>query len=74
MRTTIDSAGCIVVPKPLRDELGLLPGQVLELELTDGRLQVEIAPVDIHVRDDGACDAYCFPCPQEELVLSAASP
>jgi AbrB family looped-hinge helix DNA binding protein len=49
MRTTIDSAGRIVVPKPLRDELGLQPGQVLELEVTDGRLQVEIAPIDIRL-------------------------
>ena len=49
MRTTIDSAGRIVVPKRLRDELGLQPGQVLELEVSDGRLQVEIAPVDIHL-------------------------
>jgi AbrB family looped-hinge helix DNA binding protein len=49
MRTTIDAAGRIVVPKPLRDELGLQPGQVLELEVTDGRLQVEIAPVDMHL-------------------------
>ena len=49
MRTTIDSAGRIVVPKPLRDELGLQPGQVLELEVSDGRLQVEVAPVDIRL-------------------------
>jgi len=49
MRTTIDSAGRIVVPKSLRDELGLQPGQVLDLEVTDGRLQVEIAPIDIRL-------------------------
>lgn len=49
MRATIDAAGRIVVPKPLRDELGLQPGQVLELEVSDGRLQVEIAPVDIRL-------------------------
>lgn len=49
MRATIDSAGRIVVPKPLRDELGLQPGQVLELEVSDGRLQVEVAPVDIRL-------------------------
>jgi AbrB family looped-hinge helix DNA binding protein len=49
MRTTIDSAGRIVVPKPLRDELGFQPGQVLELEVTDGRLQVEIASIDIRL-------------------------
>jgi AbrB family looped-hinge helix DNA binding protein len=50
MRTTIDSAGRIVVPKPLRDELGLQSGQLLELEVIDGRLQVEIAPLDIHLK------------------------
>lgn len=49
MRTTIDAAGRIVVPKPLRDEMGLEPGQVLDLELRDGRLEVEIAPVEIRL-------------------------
>jgi AbrB family looped-hinge helix DNA binding protein len=49
MRTTIDSAGRIVVPKRLRDEMGVQPGQVLELEVRDGRLQVEIAPIDIRL-------------------------
>ena len=49
MRTTIDAAGRIVVPKRLRDELGLQPGQALELEVSDGRLQVEIAPIDIRL-------------------------
>ena len=49
MKTTIDSAGRIVVPKRLRDELGLQPGQVLELEVSDGRLQVAIAPVDFRL-------------------------
>ncbi|MBA2342293.1 MAG: AbrB/MazE/SpoVT family DNA-binding domain-containing protein, partial [Thermoleophilaceae bacterium] len=29
MRTTIDSAGRIVVPKPLRDALGFGPGETL---------------------------------------------
>ncbi len=49
MRTTIDAAGRIVVPKRLRDEMGMQPGQVLQLEVKDGRLQVEIAPVDIRL-------------------------
>jgi len=49
MRTTIDAAGRIVVPKRLRDEMGLQPGQILELEVSDGRLYVEIAPVDIRL-------------------------
>jgi AbrB family looped-hinge helix DNA binding protein len=31
-RLTIDSAGRVVIPKPLRDELDLAPGDTLELE------------------------------------------
>jgi AbrB family looped-hinge helix DNA binding protein len=49
MKTTIDSAGRIVVPKRLRDEMGMRPGQLLELEVRDGRLQVEIAAMDIRL-------------------------
>lgn len=42
MRTTIDAAGRLVVPKRLREELGLSPGVELELEAVDGRLQVAV--------------------------------
>jgi AbrB family looped-hinge helix DNA binding protein len=49
MRTTIDAAGRIVVPKPLRDELGVQPGQVLELEVRDGRLEIEMVPVEMRL-------------------------
>lgn len=41
MITTIDSAGRIVVPKRLREELGFQPGQELELNAIDGRLEIE---------------------------------
>lgn len=44
MKTTIDSAGRIVVPKALRDALQLRPGQHLEARATDGRLEIEAAP------------------------------
>jgi AbrB family looped-hinge helix DNA binding protein len=51
MKTTIDSAGRIVVPKRLRDALGLGPGQALEIRAGDGRL--EIAPTPVHLRKRG---------------------
>ena len=41
MRTTIDKAGRIVVPKALRDELDLQAGQELEISAVDGRLEIE---------------------------------
>ncbi len=42
MRATIDSAGRLVVPKPLRDELGLTAGIELDVTAVDGQLRVSI--------------------------------
>jgi AbrB family looped-hinge helix DNA binding protein len=40
MKVTIDKAGRIVVPKPVRDALGLDPGDELELESTAARITI----------------------------------
>jgi AbrB family looped-hinge helix DNA binding protein len=55
MKATIDAAGRIVVPKPLRQALGLKPGQPLEIRAGDGRLEIEIAatPVKLQRRGKG---------------------
>jgi AbrB family looped-hinge helix DNA binding protein len=50
MRTTIDTAGRIVVPKRLRDQLGFAAGTELELEAVDGRLEVAV-PSRVRVED-----------------------
>ena len=52
MVTTIDSAGRIVIPKQLRDELGFGPGQPLELNAVDGRLEIEhpVTPMRLEKR------------------------
>ncbi len=44
MTTAIDSAGRIVIPKPLRQRLGLEPGRVVEIRERDGRIEIEPAP------------------------------
>ncbi len=54
MRTTIDAAGRIVVPKPLRDQLGLTGGQELEIVARDGRLEAESLPTALHLERRGA--------------------
>jgi AbrB family looped-hinge helix DNA binding protein len=50
MRTTIDAAGRLVVPKPLRDELGFAPGSELEVAAVDGRLEVT-APSRVRIEE-----------------------
>lgn len=37
-KTSIDKAGRIVIPKSVRDDLQLLPGDELELETSDDRI------------------------------------
>ncbi len=44
MTTAIDAAGRIVIPKALRDRLGLVPGRTLEVRERDGRIEIEPAP------------------------------
>jgi AbrB family looped-hinge helix DNA binding protein len=42
MQTTIDAAGRLVVPKPLRDELGFSAGTQLDVRAVDGRLEIAV--------------------------------
>lgn len=44
MQTAIDSAGRVVIPKPLRDRLGLVRGRAVEISERDGRIEIEPAP------------------------------
>lgn len=44
MRTTIDNAGRVVVPKELRDALNLLGGDEVEIALDGERLTLTPAP------------------------------
>lgn len=47
MRTTIDSAGRVVIPKAIRMEASLQPGMNLDIRFRDGRVEIEPAPLTI---------------------------
>ena len=44
MKTTIDGAGRVVIPKALRERLGLLGGRAVDIREREGRLEIEPAP------------------------------
>lgn len=48
MKITIDRAGRLVVPKPLREQLRLEAGATLEVRAREGRLELE--PVAVPMR------------------------
>ena len=47
MKTTIDSAGRLVIPKAVRQEAELKPGMVLEVQVRAGRIEIEPAPLPV---------------------------
>ena len=53
MKARLDAAGRIVVPKPLRQALGLRSGQALEIRAGDGRLEIEVVPTPMKLARRG---------------------
>ena len=47
MKTTIDAAGRMVIPKEIRREAGLQPGMPLEVRWREGRIEIEPASLPV---------------------------
>jgi len=64
MKSTIDGAGRIVIPKALRQRLGLEGGETLEVRERDGVIELEPAatPMSLVEDEDGVAAV-----PDEEL-------
>lgn len=52
MRTTIDSAGRLVIPKALREQSGIVSGEV-EVFLDGSAIRIESVAADDLVEEDG---------------------
>jgi AbrB family looped-hinge helix DNA binding protein len=53
MKAVVDRAGRIVVPEPLQPALGLKPGQRLDIQIADGRLEIETASTPMRLTKRG---------------------
>jgi len=49
MRTTIDHAGRLVIPKQIREEAGLEPGVPLDVRWREGRIEIEPARLPVRL-------------------------
>jgi AbrB family looped-hinge helix DNA binding protein len=53
MKTTMDRAGRLVIPKEIRREAKLAPGVPLEVTWREGRIESEPAPAAVRIRRRG---------------------
>ena len=65
MKSTIDRAGRVIIPKPLRDRMGWLGGEQLEILEVDGVIEIRPAPIETKVveTDDGPVIVPIQPVP-----------
>ena len=66
MKTTIDAAGRMVIPKEIRREAGLKPGTPLEVRWREGRIEIEPAPLPVKLERKGR---FLVAIPQREVPL-----
>lgn len=53
MKTTIDGAGRVVVPKEIRVRAGLRPKMQIEVRCRDGRIEIEPVPLPVKIERKG---------------------
>jgi AbrB family looped-hinge helix DNA binding protein len=53
MKTTMDRAGRLVLPKAIRREARIGPGADLEIRVRDGRIEIEPVPLDVKLTKRG---------------------
>lgn len=69
MRTTIDAGGRVVIPKEVREALGLQRGQVVDIAILDGRISIDVSGVGMHLE---VVDRVPVAVPEEPLPTLTA--
>ncbi len=54
MKSTIDAAGRLVIPRRIRREAGLEAGAELEIRFEDGRIEIEPTALDVKLVKKGS--------------------
>ncbi|MGH7821495.1 MAG: AbrB/MazE/SpoVT family DNA-binding domain-containing protein [Candidatus Binatia bacterium] len=53
MKSTMDKAGRLVIPKEIRREAGIAPGTPLEIRYRQGRIEIEPEPLPVKLEREG---------------------
>jgi AbrB family looped-hinge helix DNA binding protein len=72
MRVAIDGVGRLVIPKPLREELGVRGPTELELIAADGKLELTVADVPAHVEEHDGFPTIVTDRPMEPMSVADA--
>jgi AbrB family looped-hinge helix DNA binding protein len=64
MKTTIDSAGRVVIPKAIRRRLGLSGGETLQIREHDGVVELELAPTAMKLEEH---DGVLVAVPEQDI-------
>jgi len=69
MKSTIDRAGRIVVPKAIREAANLRPGTEVEFRVQGGHVEIEPVPLTVTLQQRGS---LVVAVPQGKPVMRAA--
>ncbi len=69
MRIGIDAVGRLVLPKPLRDELGIVGATELEVASRDGVIELAVADVPARVEDRDGVPVIVTDAPMPPLSV-----
>lgn len=53
MKTTIDAAGRLVIPKEIREQAGIKPGMRLDVHWREGRIEIVPEPLPVTLTQKG---------------------